>query len=181
MSFDTAFAQVIGLEGKYSDDERDPGNWTGGAVGQGELRGTMYGISAAAYPKFDIKSLTLLKVKSIYLTDYWDKIHGDLLPAPVSVALFKAAVNMGISGAVKALQRAIKVDADGVLGQVSIGMIVAHPPMLTLQQFLTECAWEYTQMAAFPTYGKGWLSRVIKTALETQLSSEELAPDAIKG
>lgn len=180
MSFDVAFVQVVGLEGKFSDDERDPGNWTGGAVGKGELRGTMYGISAASYPTLDIKNITLSKAKSIYLSDYWDKISGDLLPAPVAVALFKEAVNLGVHGAIKAMQRAIKVDADGVLGQVSTGRIVSHPPMLVLQEFLTECAYEYTQMALFKIDGRGWLSRVIKTALEAQLSEQELTPDAIK-
>jgi hypothetical protein len=35
-------------------DERDPGNWTGGAIGKGELRGTKWGISAQTYPQIDI-------------------------------------------------------------------------------------------------------------------------------
>lgn len=181
MSFNIAFIQVIGLEGKYSDDEHDPGNWTGGKVNEGELRGTMYGISAKAYPKTDIKSLTLPAAKDIYRRDYWDKLQGDLLPDVVAVAVFKEAVNMGVSGAIKALQRSLRVEADGVLGQVTVGMIVGHPPMLTVQQFLTEVAYEYTQMTAFPTYGKGWLSRVIKTALEAQLSAQELSPNAVRG
>lgn len=180
MSFDTAFVQLVGIEGKYSDDETDPGNWTGGAVGKGELRGTMYGISAASYPTLDIKGLTIPKVKALYLTDFWDKIHGDLLPDVVAVALFKEAVNLGVQGAIKAMQRAIRVDVDGVLGQISVGMIVAHPPMLILQEFLTECAYEYTQMKLFPRDGKGWISRVIKTALEAQLNEQELTPNAIK-
>ena len=65
-TFDTAFANVIGLEGGYTDDPRDRGNWTGGTVGQGKLRGTKYGISAAAFPTLDIANLTLDAAKAIY-------------------------------------------------------------------------------------------------------------------
>ena len=37
-AFDAAFAAVIGVEGAYSSDPSDPGNWTGGVVGSGKLR-----------------------------------------------------------------------------------------------------------------------------------------------
>jgi len=43
MNFDLAFDRVIGHEGGYTDDPRDRGNWTGGATGRGELKGTKYG------------------------------------------------------------------------------------------------------------------------------------------
>lgn len=170
MSFDKAFVELIGIEGKYSDDERDPGNWTGGKVGVGELRGTMYGISAAAYPTLDIKSLTLPRAKALYLQDYWDKVKGDLLPDVVAVALFKEAVNLGVEGAIKAFQKSLKVDPDGVIGQVTVGIATSSPPQIVLLQFLTECLYEYTQMANFKVDGRGWTSRVIKTALEADLA-----------
>lgn len=170
MSFDQAFVELIGIEGNYSDDERDPGNWTGGKVGVGELRGTMYGISAAAYPTLDIKSLTLPKVKALYLQDYWDQVKGDLLPDPVAVALFKEAVNLGVHGAIKAFQRSLKVDPDGVIGQVTVGIATSSPPKIVLLQFLTECLYTYTLMQNFKVDGRGWTSRVIKTALEADLS-----------
>lgn len=170
MSFDQAFTDLIGIEGNYSDDERDPGNWTGGKVNVGELKGSMYGISAAAYPTLDIKSLTLSSAKALYLRDYWNKVSGDLLPDPVATALFKEAVNLGVSGAIKAFQRSLKVDPDGVLGQITIGIATTSPPKIVLWQFLTECLWDYTQMDNFKVDGRGWTSRVIKTALEANLA-----------
>lgn len=181
MSFDLAYQQLSILEGGYSDDPRDPGNWTGGAVNSGELNGTQGGISASAYPKLDIKSLTPARIKAIYLSDYWDKIKGDLLPDAVAVALFKEAVNMGVAGATKAFQKSLKVTPDGDLGQITVGIATSQPPKIVLENFLTECAWEYTQMKSFPVYGKGWLSRVIQTAVEAQLSSTEMTPNAVKG
>ncbi len=173
-AFNRAFTEVVGLEGKYSHDEFDPGNWTGGAVHKGELKGTMYGISAAAYPALDIASLGMSQVKQIYRDDFWDKLKCDTLPDAIAGALFKEGVNMGISGAAKAFQRSLKITADGVIGQLTTGIATSSPPKQVLCNFLTECAYAYTQMGAFNKYGKGWLSRVIQTAVEAQLTAEEL-------
>lgn len=172
-AFDTGFEELVGLEGKYSNDPRDPGNWTGGKENVGELKGTMYGISAKSYPKLDIVSLTLPKAKSIYLTDFWGRLKCDQLPAPVAIALFKEGVNLGVEGAAKAFQRSLRVDADGSIGQITIGIATSSPPKIVLEQFLAECAYEYTKMALFAVDGKGWLSRVIKTAVEARLSETE--------
>jgi lysozyme family protein len=174
-AFNTAFSQLIGLEGRYSNDEKDPGNWTGGAVGKGELKGTMYGISAAAYPNLDISALDVPHVKNIYRSDYWDKLRCDTLPDAIAGALFKEGVNLGVGGAAKAFQRSLKVTPDGNIGQLTIGIATSLPVKEVLCNFLTECAYEYTNMALFKVDGRGWLSRVIKTAVEAQLSETESA------
>lgn len=173
-AFNRAFTEVVGLEGNYSHDERDPGNWTGGEINKGQLKGTMYGISAAAYPKLDIASLGVAQVKQIYRDDFWSLLKCDTLPDAIAIALFKEGVNLGVSGAAKAFERSLRVTPDGSIGQVTIGIATSSPPKDVLCNFLTECAFEYTQMNAFKTYGKGWLSRVIKTAVEAQLSAEEI-------
>jgi len=59
MTFEESFKVLIGHEGGYSDDRNDPGNWTGGKVGVGELLGTKYGVAANSYPMEDIQGLTL--------------------------------------------------------------------------------------------------------------------------
>lgn len=174
MSFDQAFVDLIGIEGKYSSDPRDPGNWTSGQVEVGVCKGTMYGISSAAYPTLDIAGISLAQAKSIYLRDFWNKLCCSQFPDAIGVALFKEGVNLGVSGAAKALQRSLKTNADGVIGQLTIGYATSNPPKEVLCAFLTECAYEYTQMANFKVDGKGWLSRVITTAVEAQLTPEEV-------
>jgi|SRR5882724_3239268 len=174
MSFDQAFIDLIGLEGKYSSDEKDPGNWTSGKVEVGQFKGTMYGISAASYPNEDIAGMTLLKAKAIYLRDYWNQLRCSQFPDPVATSLFKEGVNLGVMGAAKSLQRSLKINPDGIIGQITVGLATANPPKEVLCNFLTECAVEYTQMANFKIDGRGWLSRVIKTAVEAQLSETEL-------
>ena len=42
--------RLLSHEGGYSSDRQDPGNWTGGQVGLGELKGTKFGIAANTFP-----------------------------------------------------------------------------------------------------------------------------------
>ena len=105
-----ALADVFMVEGVFSNDFDDPGNWTGGKVGVGELRGTKYGISAAAYPHLDLKSLTLKQAGDIYITDFWERMRcGEMAEKypQVAVMVFNLAINCGRSNAGKMLQRAI--------------------------------------------------------------------------
>jgi lysozyme family protein len=98
-TFEQAFAVIIGNEGGFTNNQADPGNWTGGKCGEGECRGTKYGISAKAYPTLDIAGLTLDQARATYKRDYWDRINGDTLPPPLALIVFDAAVNNGVSRA----------------------------------------------------------------------------------
>lgn len=173
MSFDKAFADVVDIEKSFSDDPRDPGNWTGGKVNVGSLNGTMYGVSAAAYPSIDIKNLTVSKAKAIYLSDYWDKCKCDTLPDQVACALFKQAVNMGVAGGIKAFQRSLDAQViDGVIGPVTIGYASRLPPAEVIENFLTQCAKEYISMVGFAVEGVGWMRRLIKIGLQADVASK---------
>ena len=98
-AFEQAFAQIIGNEGGFTSNQADPGNWTGHERGQGECRGTKFGISARAYPRLDIANLTLDGARAIYRRDYWDKLGADQLPGPLALLAFDAAVNNGLGRA----------------------------------------------------------------------------------
>uniref|UniRef100_UPI00300981B3 glycosyl hydrolase 108 family protein n=1 Tax=Acinetobacter higginsii TaxID=70347 RepID=UPI00300981B3 len=104
MNFDKAFDRLIGHEAGYSIDKRDPGNWTGGKIGIGVLKGTKYGIAANTYPNLDIKNLTLDQAKQIYKKDWWDKLGADSLHSAIVFQLWDFAVNAGKSRAIKELQ-----------------------------------------------------------------------------
>jgi lysozyme family protein len=73
--FDPAFAVLVSPndEGSsWSGDPNDPGNWTGGRIGAGELKGSKFGISAAAHPNVDIAALTRAAAGELYRPTYWD-------------------------------------------------------------------------------------------------------------
>ena len=92
--FDSAFQIVVGLEGGFVDDPRDPGG------------ATCYGISQRAYPDLQISTLTLDQAKQIYLRDYWTPLAIDTAPWGVALLLFDCAVNQGLSFA-KTLPRSV--------------------------------------------------------------------------
>jgi hypothetical protein len=63
-NFERCMDEVFKHEGGLSLIRADPGNWTGGKVGKGELRGTKYGIAAHAHPaKHRRNPLTLRLLK----------------------------------------------------------------------------------------------------------------------
>lgn len=86
-NFDEAFKIVIGHEGGYANDPKDPG---------GE---TKYGIAKKFHPGLDIKNLTLDEAKEIYRSEYWEPAGCNGLPYPEDLIVFDTAVNMGVSKA----------------------------------------------------------------------------------
>lgn len=138
--FDRSFSLVIGTEGLYSNDPDDPGNWTGGSKGAGELKGTKYGISAAAYPNLDIVNLTTDQAKQIYLRDYWVTSGASNLEWPLCYLQFDTAVQHGVSAARSWL--------------TASGGKVTEYVALRLSSYANSVNW--------PKYGAGWTNRIIK-------------------
>ena len=163
--FDKAFDYVIGREGTYDDDPEDDGNWTGGKQGVGELKGTKYGISAAAYPDFDIESLTLAQAKEIYLRDYWNKVQCDSWAPGLALCMFDCAVNQGVGRAVRCLQRAAGVNDDGKIGPHTREAVSRMDPLTAVEYFQAERIIEYAQAARWERFKRGWSRRAIGTAI----------------
>jgi len=168
VSFDRAFKLVVEREGEWSTDPRDPGNWTAGVVGGGELKGTRWGIASHVYPEVDLNTLTLEQAKEIYRLDYWDKILGELLPAAVALVVFDCAVNQGTHRAIRCLQAAVGAKQDGILGPRTLGAISSFPESLLIERFLAERALHYASLPTFPTFGRGWMRRLFGMCLEAK-------------
>lgn len=155
MNFDLAFERLINVERGMSLDPEDTGNWSGGRKGAGALKGTNFGISAAAYPELDIAGLTLEKAKAIYVRDYW---RADLPPA-LGFQFFDAAVNHGPAAASRMLQRALGVKDDGVMGSLTCKAISAAEPLGLGLCFMAERLEAWTAARSWPAHGKGWTRR----------------------
>ena len=147
-AFQRAFEVVIGHEGGYVNDPRDPG---------GE---TKYGISKRANPDVDIRNLTLAKAQWIYRQRYWLPLHADAMPEAVAVQVFDAAVNHGIKPAVRMLQRALQVQDDGVIGPVTLNAMVSIDDARFVAHFAAERLSYYTDLAGWEAFGRGWTRRV---------------------
>ena len=159
MSFERALAFVLEHEGVFTNDAADPGNWTGGKIGQGRLLGTKYGISAASFPNLDIPNLTVDDAARHYRL-YWNEVRGDELPEPWGFLLFDACVNQGAARAVRTVQKGLKVTVDGVMGSETISALKTAPGG-SVELYLADRLIQYSQTANFDIYGRGWFKRVV--------------------
>lgn len=149
-AFRQAVAWVLHMEGgsKVTEDPDDPGGLT------------KWGIAQRSYPHLDIRNLTRQQAEDIYLRDYWLPCKCDALPAPIAVALFDSAVNQGPGRAVRLLQRALRVDEDGLIGDETIGAAMRAIPGEMLVQYLSYRATHY---AGLPSrFHRGWFVRLFE-------------------
>jgi lysozyme family protein len=167
VDFNKVFDSLIGSEGSFSKDPKDPGNWTGGKVGSGKLLGTKYGIAANTYPKLDIPNLTLEDAKAVYLRDFWNQLKLDTLPNTIRYDLFDTAVNSGIDRSVKLLQRSVGADEDGIIGPNTLKAIQQVDPIALKLRFNAYRLDFMTNLKVWPTYSKGWAKRIVKNMLIT--------------
>lgn len=166
--FAAAVAIVLAHEGGYQAAPGDPGNWTGGKVGAGALKGTKYGISAASYPALDIANMTSADAAAIYRRDWWDRLGLARLPQPLAAKLLDAGVNIGMGEAVRCLQRALHACGtplveDGELGAATIAAATTASPPSVLAALREALAGHYRLVAARNAaeehYLAGWLAR----------------------
>lgn len=143
------FDRLIGHEGGYVNNPRDPG---------GE---TKFGISKRSYPKVNIKSLTREQARAIYWTDFWLVCQCANLPKDTDALVFDAAVNHGQQTAIRLLQRALDVADDGAFGPVSASAlrVAAGRPDRLEGRFVAHRLLFWASLSTWPTFGRGWTIR----------------------
>ncbi len=115
-NFQTALAFTLSkiIEGGYVNNPKDPGGATNRGVTQRVY--TRWLKNHGLVPK-SVKVITLTEATEIYKSEYWFAANcDDIEYAPLAVALFDAAVNMGVSRAVSQLQTCLGTVADGAWG-----------------------------------------------------------------
>lgn len=149
--WDSAFRLLLENEGGLVDDKNDSGGIT------------KYGISKKTYPNLDIPSLTLWQAQDIYRRDYWERCKCDYIPDALSVAVFDFAVNSGIKTAIKKLQIALGVTADGIIGNQTVGACNRLPVKKVLEDYMDLRLDYLMSLKKWSIYGKGWGNRVERT------------------
>ncbi|QHJ83122.1 MAG: hypothetical protein [Caudoviricetes sp.] len=148
MNLEQSLKHLLGNEGGYSNNPVDPG---------GE---TMYGVTfrvARAYGYTGaMKDLPWQTAMDIYAKNYWAPIKADQLPNALRFHVFDAAVNSGPGQAVKWLQRAAGVVQDGLIGPQTI----SAASRVTPAQYSAIRLRFMTDLATWPTFGKGWARRI---------------------
>ncbi len=155
-----SFTRVYEHEKGFTKNAADPGNWTGGAIGRGVLKGTKFGISAAAYPDVDIENLTYPQALVIFKRDYWDKVGMGVWHPALQYQFFDTAINSGVGAASKMLQQALGVVPDGAIGAKTQAAIRAAEPHALALGFIAERLAYITRLTIWPTFGRGWSVRI---------------------
>ena len=154
MDFPTAFDLLITHEGGYAN--RPLSDDPGGA--------TMYGVTEATARangyKGDMRDFTLAMSKDIYKAKFWDACQCDSMPPALRYPLFDAAVNSGPGQAIKWLQSAVGVKADGVMGPMTRQAVNVAPPMVVRQQMIGKRLRFMTDLKNWAPNAKGWARRI---------------------
>lgn len=155
--FSRALPLILAYEGGKVDDPRDPG----GRTNQGVIQ-TVYNawrVNKRQQPR-DVYEMTDSERDAIYRSQFWDAVQGDKLPAGVDFVVFDGAVNSGPKQSIKWLQRALGVNADGVMGSVTLAALAANMDGAGLVDAVVDRREAFLKaLKTFKTYGKGWLRR----------------------
>ncbi len=141
-SFESCAAIVLKVEAGLTMDPKDKGNWTGGKIGVGVLKGTNRGISAASYPNEDIKNMTRERALYLFKRDYWNKLR--LQEKQLNLMALDCAVNQGLG------------ISNGFLDQVK-GLPSIRDKV---EKFYDLREARYGKTTGWESFLKGWINRL---------------------
>ena len=141
--------------GAYTNAPQDPGG------------PTKYGITLAALSAWrgkpcvaaDVMNLGEDEALSIYRQNFWHPVAGDQLPGGVDLMTFDCSVNQGPGHAVRWLQGAAGVTADGVMGPMTLHAVQTADPVKLITAFKAERLRAYECDPGWACYGHGWTNR----------------------
>lgn len=155
-NFEQCLALVLKSEGGFVNNPKDPG----GMTNLGVTKKTYEAYVGHEVDEATMRALGPADVTPLYKKNYWDKVKADSLPNGVDYCLFDCAVNSGPSQAVKFLQRALALNADGVIGPLTIAAAEQRDPAELIEQFCEERLHFMQSLSTWSTFGKGWQRRV---------------------
>lgn len=155
-NFNTALKYVLVDEGGNDDDPDDHGGRTSRGITQKEYNSWC---SLNNKSSKDVWKATQSDIETIYHDQYWDPYCDDLPPG-VDYLFFDTSVNAGRSQAVRSFQKALGINADGMMGQVTRAAIINADPKQLINDVSEVRRNFYRHLRQFPKYGNGWLHRV---------------------
>ncbi len=163
MRFEDAVEIILKLEGgsTITNDPNDPGGLT------------KWGISLRAHPELGatgLRRLTKAEAIEIYRNDYWIPSKADKMPDLLKLPIFDSAVNQGVLGSAKILQKALNdlgksLVVDGIIGPITLAAIRDSDPIECTALFLQQRLITYRSLSGASRFGKGWERRVLKVAI----------------
>ena len=160
--FEKAVQHVLRHEGGFVQHPRDPG----GATKFGITRETLARAKKRPASINGVRRLSRKEAIAIYRQLYWDAVRADELPPGLDLATFDLAVNSGPTRAGKMLQAALGVEADGVVGPVTLGAARRADVPETIRRLTKARLGFLGRLATWPVFGLGWRRRVLAVEQE---------------
>ena len=163
-----SFAATMAWEGgaRLSLVKADPGNWSGGRVGVGQLMGSQWGISAPVALRHGLRpgSITVNDaVNVVFKPDYWDACGCDGLPIGLDHCVSDDAYNSGPGNARR------------IYGEVQGLKTVAEQ----ISAFSARRLSFLRGLRTWTVFGRGWAARVAGVEAES-LRMAGAAPETVQ-
>ena len=152
LTFQQIFDRLIGHEGGYVNNPRDPGGETNWGITKRTAQANGY--------QGSMRAMTREQAYKIYYSAFWLRYQCDKMPEAVAYQFFDAAVNHGLGNASRMLQRAVGVVDDGIIGNMTIAAIKKMAISDVIMRLNAERLEFYCKLSTFATFGKGWVRRV---------------------
>lgn len=153
MTFETAVDFILAKEGGYVNDPNDSGLETN------------FGISKRSYPDLDIASLSPDDARSIYYSDFWERLKIEMMPNPIRLPFFDCAINQGPGFATVSLQRVAGTKPDGIIGYLTLAALQTRDIQAIRREFILKRMEAYKVARNWSRYGAGWATRLLEVAL----------------
>jgi lysozyme family protein len=156
-TFDLALRLVLAHEGGFVNHPDDPG----GATNRGITARTLAAHLGRNVTVDDVRNISDHTVATIYRRNYWDAARCSVMPAGLDYAVFDFAVNSGVSRAVRTLQTVLGVNADGVIGDITLRAILNADVTQLIFDLCDRRMAFLKGLRTWRTFGRGWTRRVM--------------------
>ena len=157
MTFALCLPIILNSEGGYVVDQ-------GGPTNLGITQRALSAFFGRAATVQEVRSLTIDTAAPLYESLFYNAAHCNELAAGVDLMVFDEAVNEGPGRAVRHLQQALGVIADGAFGLATLAATRRAPPAALINALHeTNAAYYASLEAAFPDDEHGWLARNDRT------------------
>lgn len=174
-SFARSLEATLRFEGGFSDHAADPG----GATKFGITRATLEDWRGESVSEAGMRALTRAEAAAIYRRNYWELAGCDRLPPGVDLAVFDYAVNSGVDRASRALQSALGVTVDGVVGRDTIAAAERADARAVVLALCGERRGFLRRLRIFSAFGRGWLRRVAAVEALALTMTPRAAPQSV--
>jgi len=150
--FEIAVQLTLKNEGGFVDNPADPGGATNMGIEQRDL------------PNISIRTLTVAQAVAYYRETYWKSLYSEITSQLIANKLFDLGVLFGIGTAVKNLQGALSLFADGDFGPVTLAAANEAEPTELLSEFKLKMRARATAIVIMnpkeAEFLNGWIRRI---------------------